>query len=204
MARQRRQFPQGKYILRTPRKSQNGQVYAIYLYYYYWRGIHIRRSVDLSVSLKDWNQDSNGGAGEFRSSYGPNYKERNGYLKEIMHDIDSKIMDYIKQHGDIDGETIEAFVSGDDKALRKDNGIDFIEFSKQHFKDRYDSGKIGVSSRENNISYINQFAKFLKQEHCGSHGAGYRECVYIRFSDEVCTDRSNTCHQGLASFRKVS
>ena len=33
MARQQRQFPQGKYILRTPRKSQNGQVYAVYLYY---------------------------------------------------------------------------------------------------------------------------------------------------------------------------
>ena len=37
MARQQRQFPQGKYILRTPRKSQNGQVYAVYLYYY-WLG----------------------------------------------------------------------------------------------------------------------------------------------------------------------
>ncbi len=61
---------------------------------------------DLTVSLKDWNQDANGGAGEFRSSYGPNYKERNAYLKELMHDIDSKIMDYIKQHGDIDGHLL--------------------------------------------------------------------------------------------------
>ena len=41
-----------------------------------------------------------------------------------MHDIDCKIMDYIKLHGEIDGDTIEAFVSGDDKALRQDNGID--------------------------------------------------------------------------------
>ena len=140
MARQQRQFPQGKYILRTPRKSQSGQVYAVYLYYY-WQGKQVRRSVDLTVALKDWNQDANGGAGEFRPSYGPNYKERNAYLKELMHDIDSKIMDYIKQHGEIDGDTIEALVSGDDKALRTDNGIDFIEFAKQRFIDRYNSGK---------------------------------------------------------------
>jgi hypothetical protein len=45
MARQTRQFPQGKYILRTPRKSQNGEVYAVYLYYY-WKGKQLRRSVD--------------------------------------------------------------------------------------------------------------------------------------------------------------
>ena len=38
MARQQRQFPQGKYILRSQKKSQDGQQYAVYLYYY-WRGI---------------------------------------------------------------------------------------------------------------------------------------------------------------------
>ena len=37
MARQQRQFPQGKYILRSSRNSQNVKQYAIYLYYY-WRG----------------------------------------------------------------------------------------------------------------------------------------------------------------------
>ena len=190
MARQQRQFPQGKYILRTPRKSQSGQVYAVYLYYY-WQGKQVRRSVDLTVALKDWNQDANGGAGEFRPSYGPNYKERNAYLKELMHDIDSKIMDYIKQHGEIDGDTIEAFVSGDDKALRTDNGIDFIEFAKQRFIDRYNSGKIGVSSRENGISYMNQFAKFLKQEKRGSHGVN-NELLYLgEITEQLVLDFRN-------------
>ena len=80
MARQQRQFPQGKYILRSQKKSPDGQQYGIYLYYY-WRGMHVRRSVDMYVAQKDWNQEANGGAGEFRSSYGPNYKVRNAYLK---------------------------------------------------------------------------------------------------------------------------
>ena len=87
MARQTRQFPHGKYVLRTPHQTQDGQVYAVYLYYY-WKGKQIRRSMDFFTALKDWNQDANGGAGEFRPSYGPNFKERNSYLKELMHDID--------------------------------------------------------------------------------------------------------------------
>ena len=187
MARQHRQFPQGKYILRSQNKSQN---YAVYLYYY-WKGKQVRHSVDLYVSPSDWNQEANGGVGEFRSSYGSNYKERNAYLRELMHDIDSKIMDYIKQYGEIDGDTIEAFVSGDDKVLRSDNGIDFIEFAKQRFIDRYNSGKIGVSSRENGISYMNQFAKFLKQEQRGSHGLN-NELLYLgEITEQLVLDFRN-------------
>jgi integrase len=190
MARQQRQFPQGKYILRPLRNSQNTQQYAIYLYYY-WRGSHIRRSVDLYVNQSDWNQEANGGVGEFRPSYGPNYQERNAYLRELMRDIDSKIMDHIKQHDEIDGDTIEAFVSGDDKALRMDKGIDFVEFAKQRFVDRYKSGKIGVSSRENGISYMNQFAKFLKQEKRGSHGVN-NELLYIgEITEQLVLDFRN-------------
>ena len=196
MARQQRQFPQGKYILRSQNKSQK---YAVYIYYY-WRGTHVRRSVDLYVSPKDWNQDANGGIGEFRPSYGPNYKERNTYLKELMHYIDSMIMDYLKKDKEITGEVIEAFVNGDKSVLRTDNGIDFIEFAKQRFIDRYNSGKIGVSSRENGISYINQFAKFLKQEHRGSHGAN-SELLYLgEMNEQLVLDFRNW---QLGNARKV-
>ncbi len=187
MARQQRQFPQGKYILRSQNKSQN---YVVYLYYY-WEGKQVRRSLDLYVSPKDWNQDANGGAGEFRQSYGSNYKERNAYLKEFMHDIDSKIMDYIKQHGEIDGDTIEAFVNGDKSVLRKDHGIEFLEFAKQRFIDKYNSGKIGVSSRENGISYINQFGKFLKQEHRGSHGEHQEQLFIGEITEQLVLDFRN-------------
>lgn len=190
MARQTRQFPQGKYVLRTPHVTQNGQVYAVYMYYY-WKGKQIRRSVDFFVSQKDWNQDANGGAGEFRPSYGPNYKARNAYLKELMHDIDSRIMDYLKKNEEITGEVIEAFVNGDKSVLRADNGMDFIEFAKQRFIDRYTAGKIGVSSRENGISYINQFAKFLKQEHRGSHGEK-KELLYLgEITEQLVLDFRN-------------
>ena len=190
MARQQRQFPQGKYVLRTPHVTQDGQVYAVYMYYY-WKGKQIRRSVDFFVTQKDWNQEANGGVGEFRPSYGPNYKERNAYLKKLMHDIESKIMDYLKKNEEITGEVIEAFVNGDKSVLRADNGMDFIEFAKQRFIDRYNAGKIGVSSRENGISYINQFAKSLKLEHRGSHGEK-NELLYLgEITEQLVLDFRN-------------
>ena len=199
MARTSRQFPQGKFILRNSIKTPNGQEYAIYIYYY-WRGHQVRRSIDLTVPLKDWNQDANGGAGEFRPSYGPNYKDRNTYLKELMYDVDSKIMDYMKKHQDISGEVLESFVTGNDVALRPDNGVEFLELAKQRFIDRYNAGKIGVSSRENGISYINQFAKFLKQEHRGSHGE-HMEFLYAgEVTEQLVLDFRNWM---LGNDRKV-
>ena len=178
MARTARQFPQGKFTLRTPKQTKNGQTeYVIYIYYY-WQGRQLRRSTDLSVNKRDWNQDANNGVGEFRSSYGADYQERNIFLQKFLRGIDSKIIQYVEKHGNITCEVIEGFLNGSNEALRSDQGIDFVEFAKQRFVDRYNSGKIGVSSRENGISYINQFAKFLKQEHRGSHGQ-HNELLYL-------------------------
>lgn len=190
MARTARQFPQGKFTLRTPRQTKNGQEYIIYLYYY-WQGRQLRRSTDLSVNKNDWNQKANNGVGELRSSYGTDYQGRNTYLMKLLRGIDSQIIQYVEKHGNISCEVIEGFLDGSNDALRADQGVDFIEFAKQRFIDRYNSGKIGVSSRENGISYINQFAKFLKQEHRGSHGQ-YNELLYLgEITEQLVLDFRN-------------
>ena len=176
MARTARQFPQGKFTLRTPKQTKNGQMYAIYIYYY-WQGRQLRRSADLLVHKNDWNQSANNGVGELRASYGLDFQQRNAYLQRMLRSIDSQIMQYVEKHGDITCEVIEGFLNGSSDALRPDQGIDFIQFAKQRFIDRYNSGKIGVSSRENGISYMNQLAKFLKQEQRGSHGVN-NELLY--------------------------
>ena len=190
MARTARQFPQGKFTLRTPKQTKNGQEYVIYIYYY-WQGRQIRRSADLSVNKNDWNQNANNGVGELRSSYGPDYQQHNSYLQKLLRRIDSQIIQYVEKHGDIACEVIEGFLDGSNDSLRSDQGIDFVEFAKKRFQDRYDSGKIGVSSRENGISYINQFAKFLKQEHRGSHGPN-NEFLYLgEITEQLVLDFRN-------------
>ncbi len=66
MARTARQFPQGKFTLRTPKQTNNGHTeYVIYIYYY-WQGRQLHRSTDLSVNRSDWNQNANNGVGELR------------------------------------------------------------------------------------------------------------------------------------------
>lgn len=191
MARTARQFPQGKFTLRTPKQTKNGQTeYVIYIYYY-WQGRQLRRSTDLSVNKRDWNQDANNGVGELRSSYGADYQERNIFLQKFLRGIDSQIIQYVEKHGNISCEVIEGFLDGSNEVLRSDQGIDFVEFAKQRFVDRYNSGKIGVSSRENGISYINQFAKFLKQEHRGSHGQ-HNELLYLgEITEQLVLDFRN-------------
>ena len=77
----------------------------------------------------------------------------NTYLQKLLREVDNKIVSYIDMHGDISPETILDIIDGNDKVLRQDQGIEFLDFAKQRFIDRYNSGLIGVSSRENGISY---------------------------------------------------
>ncbi len=177
MARQKKTYPKGKYILRPLRNSKTGKENAVYLYYY-WHNKQIRKAMDLFVDNRDWNSSAENNTGGFRSSYGPEYEKRNAFLQKVLKQFDTKIISYIEKHGDISVETIQALLDGTDAILRNDKGIEFLDFAKQRFRDRYNSGLIGVSSRENGISYINQFAKFLQQEHKGSHGLK-KELLYV-------------------------
>lgn len=110
MARTARQFPQGKFTLRTPKQTKNGQMYAIYIYYY-WQGRQLRRSADLLVHKNDWNQSANNGVGELRASYGVDFQQRNAYLQRMLRSIDSQIMQYVEKHGDITSQSIFSTVS---------------------------------------------------------------------------------------------
>ena len=130
MGRKQRNFPRGKFILRTPRETEKGQMYAVYIYYY-WQGKQLRRSTDLFVANKDWNENANNGIGEFRASYGKDYREKNMYLKKLLQGVDDKIFRYIEKNRVITYDIISGFLDGDDCALRHDNGIEFVDFAKE-------------------------------------------------------------------------
>lgn len=163
MGRKQRNFPRGKFILRTPRETEKGQMYAVYIYYY-WQGKQLRRSTDLFVANRDWNENANSGIGEFRATYGKDYREKNLYINKLLQGIDDKIFKYVEKNGKITCDVISGFLNGDDCALRDDKGIEFIEFAKERINQRYNNKQIGVSSHKNGITYINQFAKFLRYE----------------------------------------
>lgn len=56
-----------------------------------------------------------------------------------------KILEHIQKHGDVTPDAIVSLMNGNETSLRPDNGIDFVEFAKQRFIERYNSDKIGVN-----------------------------------------------------------
>ena len=189
MAKQAKIYPKGRFILR-PLKQQSGMTNAVYMYYF-WQRKQLRKTMDLYVDEKDWNENAEHGTGGFRASYGSDYQEKNAFLQSVLQETDKKILEYIQKNGSITPDVIASMMNGNGTMLRKDRGIEFLDFAKQRFIDRYNSGKIGVSSRENGISYINQFAKFLKQEHRGSHGE-HQEQLYVgEITEQLVLDFRN-------------
>ena len=189
MAKQTKIYPKGRFILR-PLKQQSGMTNAVYMYYF-WQRKQLRKAMDLYVDEKDWNENAEHGTGGLRASYGSDYQEKNAFLQSVLQETDKKILEYIQKNGSITPDVIASMMNGNGTMLRKDHGIEFLDFAKQRFIDRYNSGKIGVSSRENGISYINQFGKFLKQEHRGSHGE-HQEQLYVgEITEQLVLDFRN-------------
>lgn len=177
MGRKARTLPVGKFVLRTPKATSDGQMYAIYIYYY-WRGTQIRRSTDMFVAKKDWNEKGNGGKGEFKPTYGKRYREMNLRLQRMIGESDSKILKYIDDNKTITSDIIMKFLNGEDEVLRQDKGYDFVDFGKERYTQRYQNKGIGVSTWKNAESYLNQFRKFLRYQHKGTHGTK-NELLYV-------------------------
>lgn len=177
MGRRQRDFPRGKFMLRVPRETTKRQEYAIYLYYY-WHGRQLRRSTDIFVAEKDWNEKANNGLGELRSSYGRDYRDKNIYLNRLLQATDDKIFKYVEAHGRITADVVHNIINGNDEVLRPDKGVEFVDFAKDRITQRYDNGQIGVSTYKNGLTYINQFQKYLKYTHSGTHGE-YNELLYV-------------------------
>ena len=72
--------------------------------------------------------------------------------------------------------------------LRPDGGKDFIAFAKEMIENRYNKGKIGVSTWKNGVSYLNQFVEFLLLEHKGTYGE-HKEFIYVsEISEDLLLD----------------
>lgn len=177
MGRRQRDFPRGKLLLRVPRETNTDQKYAIYIYYY-WHGKQLRMSTGLFATEGDWNAEANHGLGGLRPSWGKDYREKNLYLNKLLKSIDDKIFKYVEMHGRITADVIHNIMNGNDESLRKDKGIEFVSFAKERISQRYHNNQIGVSTYKNGLTYINQFEKFLKYTHSGTHGAD-DELLYV-------------------------
>ena len=73
MGRPKRQYPLGKYRLRTPKTVDKEKAYPVELEYTWNRQV-IRKTTNVFVKVADWNPNGNQGRGALRAGYGDEYK----------------------------------------------------------------------------------------------------------------------------------
>jgi len=187
MGRTARNYPKGRLKLRTPKVVQSDKRYPIYIEYN-WNADSMRRTTEVSVFAKDWNENGYGRIGEIRTTTDIDYKYYNTVLHKKVADIDAKIVQYYEANGHITCDVIRDFLNENFEVLREDGGKDFVEFAKERIQNRYDKRKIGVSSWKNGLSYINQFSEFLLLTGKGTHGAN-NELIYVgEITEELICD----------------
>ena len=68
MGRTARNYPKGKLKLRTPKELQPGKRYPVYIEYN-WQADSMRKTTEVTVFSKDWNEKGYGGIGEIRAEH---------------------------------------------------------------------------------------------------------------------------------------
>ena len=164
---QKRPFPLGHFRLRYPKNYDKAKAYPIEIEYIFG-GRPLRRSMNISVTVADWNPNGNNGRGEIRASV-PDCVRFNNLLLAKINKVDAGLNEYhLKFPGQVNEEVISAFL--DDKPLtRKDRGEDFVEFVLKRLASEYNRNKIGYSRYKNGQSAMNIFQQFLRATGNGTH-----------------------------------
>ena len=83
MGRTARNYPKGKLKLRTPKEVQSGKRYPVYIEYN-WQADSLRKTTEVSLFPKDWNEKGYGGIGEIRTTTDLDYKYYNAVLHKRL------------------------------------------------------------------------------------------------------------------------
>ena len=167
MGRQKRPFPLGRFRLRYPKNYDKCKAYPIEIIYIFG-GRTLRRNMNISVAIADWNPNGNNGRGEIRASM-PDSTRFNNLLLAKVNKVDAGLNEYNQKFpGQVNEDVISSFL--DDKPItRKDKGEDFVEFVLKRLASEYSRYKIGYSRYKNGQSGMNIFRQFLKATNNGTY-----------------------------------
>ena len=167
MGRQKKPYPTGHFRLRCPKNYDKTKLYPIEIEYIFG-GRAIRRNMNISVLVADWNPNGNGGRGEIRASM-PDSVRFNNLLLAKVNKVDAGLNEYNQKFpGQVNEEIIVSFL--DDKPItRKDRGEDFVTFVNKRLDSEYSRNKIGYSRYKNGQSAMNIFQMFLRATGMGTY-----------------------------------
>lgn len=100
MGRTARDYPKGRLKLRLPKTVQPDKKYPIYIEYN-WNADSMRKTTDVCIFPKDWNENGYCRIGEIRATSDIDYKFYNAVLHKRVADIDAKILQYYEANGHV-------------------------------------------------------------------------------------------------------
>ena len=147
MGRTARNYPKGKLKLRTPKEVQPGKRYPIYIEYN-WQADSLRKTTEVSVFPKDWNENGYGRIGEIRATTDLDYKYYNAVLHKRLADTDAKIMQYYEKNGHVTGDVYKNFRENGGVVGRKQGYTKSDDKMKQQYSQEIKLLRKGLSLRE--------------------------------------------------------
>lgn len=174
MGRQKRPFPLGRFRLRYPKNYDKSKLYPIEIVYIFG-GRTIKRNMNISVTVDDWNPKGNNGRGEIRATF-PDSVRFNKLLLTKVNNVDAGLNEYNQKFpGQVNEDVIASYLD-DNPLTRRDRGEDFIAFAEKRLAIEYDLNKIGYSRFKNGKSAMTIFRQFLVATGKGT----YREdSIYV-------------------------
>lgn len=148
----------GKFCLRTDRNPDKNGKYVVYIDYNIGTK-HAKVTTDVWVEEKFWDIKN-----RCVSIRHPQHTRINNQLEKQRREIDDRIYEYTQRGGRLTIDILRQLTQG--KSVRGVSSKDDIfSYAKKVISEEYQLGKIGVSVRDNAVSNLNQFRKFLLQKY---------------------------------------
>ena len=185
MGKTTRPYPTGHFRLYKTSRSKADRPMAVQIEYSF-KSVAVRRATGIMAKESEWNPNENHRRGGVRSNYGPDYRSVNNRLLKKVTDLDTAISEWCNKHpGQLTTDIIKAFLDGL-PTTREDEGIDFVDFTKEILKSELQRKKIGQSVYKNGLSSLNIFGRFLKATKLGTYAPDkiYVSEISVKIIDE--------------------
>lgn len=169
MGRHRREYPKGKLRLKDYKKSDKADKEYTLCYEYTWLdSAPIRKSTGIKVKASEWNKNAFSGRGGLNAHFRGNYQQRNRVLQDALDKYDLELQIYAQKHPNQMTSEIISSILNDAPLTRKDEGKDFVEYTKSFLESQKIRKKIGKSRYENGLSCMKMFSEFLAVKELGT------------------------------------
>jgi len=155
MGRIRTSRPVGSFFLRKDLKPNKEGKYEIYIRYSLKRN-PAKAPTTIWVFEKDWDE-----ANQRVKRSEPQHARCNNILDKKKNEIDSLLLEFT---GNLNINILRSMVTGTYNKEKKNDEIDFIQYTIDYLENQYKLSKLAFSTMKNQKNYMDVFKNFIKKE----------------------------------------